>query len=126
MTETNLSIQRLLDANPLREPVLRSVIQTVNLPAASHGIDVGCGIGLQALLLAEAVGSAGHITGVDVAPELLAFAENMIEEAGFSGKSALGINHSSSQWIFTSRCRVMLNFYRHAKREMLVPKRGPG
>ena len=61
MTGTNLYIQRLLEANPLREPVLRSAIQALQLLRASHGLDVGCGIGLQALLLAEAVGADGHV-----------------------------------------------------------------
>ncbi len=34
---------------------------------------VGCGIGLQVLLLAEAVGPYGHVTGIDIVLELLAF-----------------------------------------------------
>lgn len=84
MTDANVYIQRLLEGNPLREPVLRSAIQTLQLPLRSHGLDVGCGIGLPALLLAEGVGSEGHITGVDITPELLAFGENLVEKAGFS------------------------------------------
>jgi demethylmenaquinone methyltransferase/2-methoxy-6-polyprenyl-1,4-benzoquinol methylase len=82
MTNTNLYIQRLLEANPLREPVLRSAIQSLQLPRASHGLDVGCGIGLQALLLAEAVGADGRVIGMDIDPELLKFGENLVAKAG--------------------------------------------
>ena len=68
----------------LREPVLRSAIQTLQLPLGSQGLDAGCGIGLQALLLAEAVGPAGHITGLDLSPEFLAYAKDVVKKAGLS------------------------------------------
>jgi ubiquinone/menaquinone biosynthesis C-methylase UbiE len=70
--------------NPLREPVLRSAIQALQLPSGSQGLDAGCGIGLQALLLAEAVGPAGHVTGLDLSPEFLVRAEGVVEQAGLS------------------------------------------
>ena len=68
----------------LREPVLRSAIQTLQLPLGSQGLDAGCGNGLQALLLAEAVGPAGHITGLDLSPEFLAYAKDVVKKAGLS------------------------------------------
>ena len=43
----------------LREPVLRSAIQALQLPPGSRGLDAGCGVGLQALLLAESGGTCG-------------------------------------------------------------------
>lgn len=84
MTDASAIVQNLLEANPLREPTLRAMIQTLRLPAGSRGIDAGCGIGLQTLLLAEAVGAAGHITGLDTLPELLAYGENIVAKAGLS------------------------------------------
>jgi ubiquinone/menaquinone biosynthesis C-methylase UbiE len=75
-------------SNSLREPVLRSAIQALQLPSGSRGLDAGCGIGLQALLLAEAVGPAGHITGLDLSPELLDYAEDMVENVGLSERIA--------------------------------------
>jgi len=71
-------------SNPLREPVLRSAIQALQLPLGSRGLDAGCGIGLPALLLAEAVGPAGHVTGLDLSPEFLVHAEEIVENAGLS------------------------------------------
>jgi demethylmenaquinone methyltransferase/2-methoxy-6-polyprenyl-1,4-benzoquinol methylase len=69
---------------PLREPVLRSAIEALQLPPGSRGLDAGCGIGLPTLLLAEAVGPAGHVTGLDLYPELLSHAEEITQQAGMS------------------------------------------
>lgn len=77
-------IQSLLDANPLREPCLRSIIQGLDLPSTGHGLDVGCGIGLPAFLLAQAVGSKGRVTGIDLLPELCNFGEKSAASAGLA------------------------------------------
>ena len=82
--DTNIYVQRLLEANPLRKPLLWSIIQSLQLPSGSKGLDAGCGIGLQTLLFAKAVGPHGHISGLDLLPELLAYGENMIAGAGLS------------------------------------------
>lgn len=86
MSNSDQTLQRLVEANPLREPVLRAAVQSLHLPAGSRGLDVGCGIGLQALLLAEAVGAGGHVTGIDISPELLAYGEKLAEQAAFAGQ----------------------------------------
>jgi len=88
MTDADAYIQRLLEANPLREPVLRAAIRALQPPNGSHGLDVGCGIGLQEVLLAEAVGSAGHVTGMDIVTEFLAYGENLAREAGLAERIA--------------------------------------
>jgi hypothetical protein len=49
MTDTDTYIRRLEEANPLREPTLRMVVRDLHLPSGSRGLDVGCGIGLQAM-----------------------------------------------------------------------------
>ncbi len=49
-----LQIQALEQADPLREPVLQAAIQALQLAPGTHGLDIGCGIGLQELLLAQA------------------------------------------------------------------------
>lgn len=73
--------QALSVSNPLREPVIRSAIQALQLPLGSRGLDAGCGIGLQAISLAEAVGPAGYVTGLDLSPELLVYAKENVEKA---------------------------------------------
>jgi ubiquinone/menaquinone biosynthesis C-methylase UbiE len=112
MTDTNAYIQKLLEANPLREPVLRSVIRALELPLGSHGLDAGCGIGLQALLLAEAVGPRGHITGMDILPELLAFGEDMVRRVHLSERitfrqgdvSCLPFADNTFDWAWSADC----------------------
>jgi ubiquinone/menaquinone biosynthesis C-methylase UbiE len=69
---TDRYVHLLSVSDPLRESVIRRAIQALQLPQGSRGLDAGCGIGLQALLLVEAVGSQGHVTGLDVSPEFLA------------------------------------------------------
>ena len=112
MTDANLTIQRLLEANSLREPVLRTAIQALQLPLGSHGLDVGCGIGLQTWLLADAVGADGHITGMDIAPELLVFGENLVRNAGLSkqitfregDRSRLPFAKNTFGWAWSADC----------------------
>ena len=84
MPDIDYFAQMLHVSNPLREPVLRSAIQALRFPLGSRGLDAGCGIGFQALLLAEAVGPVGHVTGLDLSSEFLAYAEDMVKKAGLS------------------------------------------
>ena len=88
MTDAQLIIQNLLEANPLRERTLRCIIQSLNLPPGTHGLDAGCGMGLQSILLVEAVGSRGRVTGLDILPDLLAFGQNLMAKIGFSDRIA--------------------------------------
>ena len=112
MTDASPIIRNLLQANPLREPTLQTIIQTLQLPTGSRGLDAGCGIGLQTLLLAEAVGPAGHITGLDVLPELVAYGEEMVAKAGLSAQIAfregdvgcLPFEQNSFDWAWSADC----------------------
>jgi demethylmenaquinone methyltransferase/2-methoxy-6-polyprenyl-1,4-benzoquinol methylase len=88
MTDTGDYLQKLLEADVYREPVLRRVIKALQLPSGSQGLDAGCGVGLQALLLAEAVGPGGRVTGIDITPEFIDCARGLAE------RSALGVRLS--------------------------------
>jgi SAM-dependent methyltransferase len=112
MTDTHAYIQSLMVTNPLIEPVIRSAIQALQLPSGSQGLDVGCGIGLQALLLAEAVGPVGHITGLDLSPEFLIYAGEIVERAGLSERlsfqegdvRALPFDDETFDWAWSKDC----------------------
>lgn len=112
MDDTDLYIQRLLESNPLREPLLRAIIQSLQLPHGSHGLDAGCGIGLQCLLLLEAAGTDGHIVGLDILPELLAHGTAMVEKAGLAGQitfqegsvSQLPFENDRFDWAWSADC----------------------
>ena len=97
---------------PLRKPVTLAAIRTLELPPGSRGLDAGCGSGLQAMLLAEVVGPAGHVAGLDVSPELLAGAEEIVKNAGLTGRisfhegdvRALPFDDDSFAWAWSMDC----------------------
>jgi len=112
MSEDDIYIQRLLEGEPLREPVMRSAIQSLHLPLGSQGLDVGCGIGLPAMQLAQTVGAAGHVTGVDILPELLRYGEELVRKAGLSERitfregdmNQLPFADASFDWTWSADC----------------------
>jgi len=68
----------------LRKPVLQSAITALRSPPGSRGLDVGCGNGGHTLHLAQAVNPGGHVTGVDISPDQLAYAEEAARQSELS------------------------------------------
>jgi ubiquinone/menaquinone biosynthesis C-methylase UbiE len=109
---TDTYLQSLMLTNPLQEPIFRRAIHALNLPPGSRGLDVGCGIGLQELLLAEAVGPGGHVTGVDLSPEFLVYARDIAEKAGISDQVSfqegdmnnLPFDNDTFDWVWSANC----------------------
>ena len=64
--------------NRFQEPEARTAIADLHLPSGSHGLDVGCGVGLYALWLAEAIGPTGQVIGIDHVPERIAAAQRLV------------------------------------------------
>jgi demethylmenaquinone methyltransferase/2-methoxy-6-polyprenyl-1,4-benzoquinol methylase len=112
MSDTTAYIQRLLQSNPLREPLLSEIIQELNLPNGSSGLDAGCGIGLQAMLLLEAIGTRGHVTGLDILPDLLAYGSKLVEESGLAdwitfregNINCLPFADDTFDWVWSADC----------------------
>jgi len=109
---TDTYLQSLIVTKTLQEPVMRRAIHALNLPLGSRGLDVGCGIGLQALLLAEAVGPAGHVTGIDLSPEFIDCARSIAEKAGMSEQvsfqegdmNKLQFDDDTFDWVWSANC----------------------
>jgi ubiquinone/menaquinone biosynthesis C-methylase UbiE len=105
-------IRNLEGANPLREPTLRSIIAALNFPTGSHGLDIGCGIGLQTLLLAEATAPAGHVTGLDISAELLDYARRKIKASPLADRisfkegdlKSLPFSDDTFDWAWSADC----------------------
>jgi len=112
MTGTDNYLQSLMVTNPLQEPIFRRAIHALNLPQGSRGLDVGCGIGLQVMLLAEAIGPGGHVTGVDLSPEFLDCARDIAEKAGISEQVSfqegdmnnLPFDDDTFDWVWSANC----------------------
>lgn len=66
MPDTEEYLKRLDLSNILRSPVIKNVIDSLQLPSGSKGLDAGCGNGYFTLMLAESVGHSGHVTGLDI------------------------------------------------------------
>lgn len=78
--------QLLVLSDLWREPSVREAIGELNLPAGSRGLDAGCGIGQHSLWLADAVGSAGHVTGLDLSADFVSRAAATADKAGVSDR----------------------------------------
>jgi demethylmenaquinone methyltransferase/2-methoxy-6-polyprenyl-1,4-benzoquinol methylase len=82
-------LHQLLTTAELREHALRAAIEWLRFPEGSSGLDVGCGAGLQCMMLASAIGPEGRVTGVDPATEFLEHGRALIEEAGLASRITL-------------------------------------
>ncbi|MCP4553600.1 MAG: class I SAM-dependent methyltransferase, partial [Bacteroidetes bacterium] len=110
--DTDSYMHSLLVANPLRESTLSAVIETLQLPSGSCGLDAGCGIGLQCLLLTEAVGLTGHVTGLDVSSVFLDRGEEIVKEAGLSERISfqrgdvanIPFDNNAFDWAWSADC----------------------
>jgi demethylmenaquinone methyltransferase/2-methoxy-6-polyprenyl-1,4-benzoquinol methylase len=64
--------------NRFQEPEARAAIADLHLPSGSRGLDVGCGVGLYTLWLAEAIGPQGQVIGIDPVPERIEAAQRLV------------------------------------------------
>jgi SAM-dependent methyltransferase len=67
--ETEPFTKSLERMNFFQEPEARALIADLDLPHGSRGLDVGCGVGLFARWLAEAVGPQGRVVGIEPSKE---------------------------------------------------------
>jgi len=96
--------------NRFQEPEMRAELAALPLPAGSRGLDVGCGVGLYALWLAEAIGPAGRIVAIDPSPERIAEAQQIIKSAPAADRirvrpgdaTALDEPDQSFDWVWCS------------------------
>jgi len=82
--ETHFEKQEL--SIPLRDPAIRQAIRMLGLAEGSKGLDAGCGIGSHTLLLAEAVGPGGHVTGLELFAEFVTYAQAQAKQSGLSDR----------------------------------------
>jgi len=105
-------IQDMTISYPLLKPTINQAIKSLRLPKGSHGLDAGCGIGLQVPTLVEEVGPHGHITGLDISHEFIQYAEDEMNDIGLSKQvsfktgdiRALPYDDSNFDWVWSSCC----------------------
>lgn len=102
----------LLETDCLRDHLIRTIIAWLDLPSGSSGLDAGCGVGSNTLLLAEAVGPGGHVTGLDIAGDLLRIASERARQAGYQDRtdfkqgdiSNLPFDPDTFDWAWSADC----------------------
>jgi len=110
--DTNHYLHTLQVTFPILAPVVRSIVQTLQLPSGSHGLDVGCGIGQPTLLLAESVGPTGHVTGLDILLEFIEHAKGLAKDAGLAERvtfqqgdfNKLPFDDNTFDWVWSKDC----------------------
>jgi ubiquinone/menaquinone biosynthesis C-methylase UbiE len=76
--------ERLIYQGKFYAPTTRRLFQDARIGPGMRVLDVGCGVGDVSLLVAELVGPAGRVVGVDRDPLALGTACQRIEEGGIS------------------------------------------
>jgi arsenite methyltransferase len=61
---------------------LAHFVELGGLQPGERVLDVGCGAGMDTLVAAQMVGPTGHVTGIDMTPEMLAKARTAAGEMG--------------------------------------------
>jgi ubiquinone/menaquinone biosynthesis C-methylase UbiE len=64
-----------------RRPSFEALIDAAGVKPGQHVLDVGCGTGYFARLLAQAVGNDGLVVGVDASPEMIRYASDRARRA---------------------------------------------
>jgi len=106
---TEKYLERLTLSDTFRESVIRTAVNEIQLPSGSKGLDAGCGAGFYTLMLAEATGRCGHVTGLDMEEDFLtkgrglAAAAGMMERVSFiqGDISELPFEDNSFDWAFS-------------------------
>lgn len=110
--EPRATIGLLRAADLLRSPAIRAAIHALHLPAGSHGLDAGCGIGSHMAFLLDAVAPGGHLTGLDASAEHLEVAREAAGLLGIADRTSfrlgkvadLPFEDSSFEWAWSVDC----------------------
>jgi ubiquinone/menaquinone biosynthesis C-methylase UbiE len=76
-------IDNLQRISRLSRSLVQQAVAALKLDRASRGLDVACGIGLDSLVLGEALGGSGKVTGLDVSSEMLAIAQKKAKKSSW-------------------------------------------
>lgn len=83
-----------------------AVLPALDIAPGARVLDVGCGFGDTAIALAERVGSAGHVTGVDCCQAFLDIAQKSAEENSVTnisfveGDAERGLEETNADFVF--------------------------
>lgn len=104
--------EKLIRTDRLRRPAILEAIRWFDPPSGSAGLDAGCGIGSHAMLLAEAIGADGQVTGLELSPEFIGHAQAEAERAGLADRvtfregdvNAMPFDDDTFDWAWSVDC----------------------
>ncbi|MCP4678469.1 MAG: class I SAM-dependent methyltransferase [Deltaproteobacteria bacterium] len=111
--DTGTYLRYLEETDLLREPTNLDIIAALDLPTSSSGLDVGCGVGTQALMLADAIGPQGRVTGLDINSDFLERARAVTKAKGMSDRvtfeegdhgDRFPFDDGAFDWVWSSDC----------------------
>jgi len=88
MVKSEKYLESLDLSNFLRASVIKNVIDTMQLPPGSKGLDAGCGTGFYTLMLSEVIGDNGHVTGLDIEDYFLTRGRSLAVKSGLAERVA--------------------------------------
>ena len=109
MPDTQKYLEMLESSRVLREPTVRTIIGSMRIPDGGKGLDAGCGTGVYTLILAEAAGKTGHVTGLDIEDVFLETGRGLALGKGFEQRVSfvkgdigrLGFEDDVFDWAFS-------------------------
>lgn len=87
------SLERM---NRFQEPLAAAIIAECGVPRGSRGLDVGCGAGLWTRWLAEAVGTGGHVLGLEPDPKRVVAAKELAGTPSGGGAIAFDVGDATA------------------------------
>ena len=74
-------VHRQTSQDTILAPILRATLERAAVRPGEHVVDIGCGTGASSIELAERVGPAGRVLGIDVSEPMLARAAERVPPA---------------------------------------------
>lgn len=89
-----------------RESLFKSIINSLNIPVGSNGLDAACGIGFFTKILAHYVGEGGNVTGLDISNDFINYANQHYRANNIRFKAgnitALPFDDNTFDWLFSA------------------------
>ncbi|TFF85424.1 MAG: class I SAM-dependent methyltransferase [Promethearchaeota archaeon] len=94
-----------------REPIIVSIMESLNIPRGSSGLDAGCGIGSIARILSDKVGEKGSVIGLDFSKDFINYARDKYSRKKYSNNNlefqegdinSLPFDDNAFDWVWSS------------------------
>ena len=77
-------VESWVKSEPISDYGTAPIMAFLKLSAGERVLDVACGGGKTTVVAAQAVGSTGHVTGIDISKGMVALAKTRVTEAGLN------------------------------------------